>query len=413
MTKISEFFLLASVSTLFIGEIPIIGSVKTSGFLLLISFLFFVIAICKKEINIFYEKQIIKYILLSVLFIIIGTISSFIIFKNVSHINTIKGYLYLFINFLIFTQIILLSKNNGALPKKILWCFLFSLSQILFIYIPEINKYFLYNDYRFNGLLSNPNYFSNFQIIPTLFLLFLLIDKNYKIIIRIIISILFCFSVGLIIWSGSRSGLLGLIMSLISLIVLIIPILPRKKLAGIVFLIIISFPLGYLIIPKISHDNIISRISDIQTRTTKSGLIESNTTVISVLNKVSGEQDRLNIWKNSLPFIVKNPLGYGNEYKDIIDIKGDGLDHRESHNFELQLLLTGGIGLFLIINFALLKIVIESIKNCYKKKFNEMHILLPILIGIFVSSMFLDPLSFRSIWVIMAIIIVYNRQLSN
>ena len=143
MTKISEFFLLASVSTLFLGEIPVLGTIKTSGFFLLISFLFFIIAICKKEIDILNEKQIIKYILLSILFIFIGTISSFIIFKNISLVNTAKGYLYLFINFLIFIQIILLSRNNIALPKKLLWCFLFSLSIILFIYIPEINKYFL------------------------------------------------------------------------------------------------------------------------------------------------------------------------------------------------------------------------------------------------------------------------------
>jgi len=214
--------------------------------------------------------------------------------------------------------------------------------------------------------------------------------------------ILFCFSVGLILWSGSRSGLMGLLVSFGALIFLLIPKMSKKRLAVIIFLILISFPVGFYIIPRKSENDIKLRVNNIQ---------KTDAGVAPILDFASG-QDRLNIWKNALFFVIKNPLGYGPGYYELIDIHGDGLDNRVSHNFELELLLTGGIGLFLLVNFALLKTIIKSIKNCRSAEFNEIYILLPILLGVLTSSMFLDTLLYSKwLWVIVALIIVYNRQM--
>lgn len=421
--KISSFFLLASISTIFIGKISILGPFKISDYLLIISFLFFIIAVFKTKINVLGEIKYIRYIIISILIILIGTISSLIIFRDISIFDITKGYCHIIANSIIFIEILILSNNNKSFPKKILLCFLFSLLIIPFIYIPEINKYFLFGNYRFRGLFNDPNYFVNFQIIPTLLILFFIIKENINKIIKVVLFIIFCVSVGLILWSGSRSGLLGLIASFVSLIFLLIYSIPKKKILGIIFLILISFPIGFYIIPKESHKNIIARTDKIQMVKTKvlSNIITEKTKIptkiirapIALIYRLTSGQDRLNIWKNSLFFIIKNPLGYGPGYNKIVNIKGDGFEHRATHNFELELLLIGGIGLFIIINLFLLKIAIEALKNCYKQKFNELHVLLPILIGILVSGMFLDIFLFFLSWIIVALIIIYNRQIYN
>jgi len=402
--KISSFFLLASVSTIFIGKISILGPFKISDYLLIISFLFFIIAVFKREIDILREIKYIRYIVISIVIILIGTISSFIIFRDISIMDIIKGYCHIIANSIIFIEILILSNNDKVFPKKILLCFLFSLLIIPFIYIPEINKYFLFGNSRFEGLFNDPNYFVNFQIIPTLLILFFIIKENVNKIIKVSLFIIFCLSVGLILWSGSRSGLLGLIASFISLIFLLIYSIPRKKLLGFIFLILISFPIGFYIIPRESHDNIKIRIASVQMETTE------NKQSKSLLDMAYGQQDRLNIWKSSLFFIIKNPLGYGPGYNTIIDIYGDGVGHRAVHNFELELLLIGGVGLFIIINLFLLKIIIKTLKNCYRQKLNGTHILLSILIGILVSGMFLDIFLFSLGWIITALIIICNRN---
>lgn len=408
MTKISGFFLLSSISTLFLGKISIFGSLKISGLLLLISFIFFLIALIKKELNILQEKKIIFYLLISAGFLLIGTTLGLIIYKNISIITGIKGFIYASINLVVLIEIILISNSDKTFPGKILLSFLFSLLIIPFIYISGINKFFLLSGNRFEGLLGDPNYFVNFQIIPTLLLLYFIMKENIKIILKIFLFILLCFSVGLILWSGSRAGLLGLMASFISLAFLFfVSDISKKKLFIIILLMLLSLPIGYYIIPQKSRNDISVRITNMNTQ--PATIEQANTKIIT---DITSGQDRFNIWKNSLPYIIKNPLGYGNEYSDVINIIGDGYGHRVVHNSELEILLTGGICLFILINLALLKIIIKSIKNCYKQKFNEIHILLPILIGVLISSLFIDALFQRWIWIIVALLIVYNRQLS-
>ena len=430
--KISALFLLTSIVTIFIDKISILGPLKISDCLLVVSFLFFLFSIFKKEINILEEKKIINFSLISIGLILLGTISSLIIFKNIPVVNTLKGYGHILSDFIILLEIIVISKYNRTFPKKILFSFLFSLLITPFIYISSVSKYILYGDNRFEGLLNDPNYFLNFQIIPTLLILFFILRDNQKKLPRVFLYVVFCFSIGLILWSGSRSGLLGLVASFALLVILLIPKISKKKWVSVIFLILLSFPIGFYLIPKKSQNDIKLRISSIQT--TKKTTSDTQTPInnirtltnniqtpktMAVISKplifnFTSDQDRLNIWKNSLYSIMKNPLGYGPGYNMITNIRGDGEEHRVAHNFELELLLTGGVLLFVLINFALYKIIIKSIKNCYTYKFNEIHILLSILAGLLVSGIFLDSfLASRWIWIIVALLIAHNRQLSS
>jgi hypothetical protein len=402
--KISRFFLLVSISTIFISNAEIFGPFRISLYSSIISCLFFLIAIFKKEISILKEREIINYSLLSIGALLIGTIASWVIFRHIPVFAVLNGYFHILLNFSLLVEIITISNYDKTFPRKILLGFLFSLLIIPFIYVPTINKYFLHALGRFEGLLNDPNYFASFQIIPSLLILFFIVkEKTDKdtLLKPISLFIIFCVSIGLILWSGSRGGILSLAVSLALLVILLIPKITKKMLALVVLLILISFPLGFWITPPQSRSAIKSRIHYAEATGA-----ETNLTLLS-------NQDRLTIWKNSLYFIARNPLGYGIGYYTIIDIHGDGQDHRVSHNFDLELLLTGGILLFLIINIALYKIIIQTIKNCYTQKFSEVHILLAILGGLLVSSMLLDSfLSSRWIWVIVALMIVYNRQIA-
>jgi O-antigen ligase len=279
-----------------------------------------------------------------------------------------------------------------------------------FIYIPEVSRYFLFQGNRFEGLFNDPNYFVTFQVIPTLLVFYFILRENKNIKSRVFLFIILCFSVGLIIWSGSRSGLLGLIASFVTLIFLIAPKMTSRKLIGIVFLIIISFPIGFYLIPQESKNDVAFRIHKIQASPTTTTTTLS--TPVELIPNIAANQDRLNIWKDSLYFIARDPFGYGADYNEIIDIKGDNESHRVSHNFELELLLTGGIGLFILINFGLLRLLTKAIRISRVQEFNERDILISILIGILISSMFLDSLASRWIWIIVALIIVYNEQKS-
>jgi hypothetical protein len=403
--KISIFFLLASISTIFINQ-AVWGPFKISDYLLFVSFLFFIVAIFEKQIKIPIKKS--HTVFVSIFFgaIFLGTISSLIIFKIVPRLDIIKGYCHIFANLVIFAEIIILSNYDKTLLKKILFSFLLSFIIIPFIYIRGLSKYFFYNNIRFEGILSDPNFFANFQIVPTLLILFFVIKQNTKTILRVLLFLLFCFSIGLILWSGSRDELLGLMASFVTLIFLLVPKITKKKLAVIVILILVSFPIGYSIIPNKSHKEIAVRINPTQTagQTT-------NTQSTKFITNITTGQDRLNIWKNSLYFISKDPLGYGPGYNMIINIKGDGEEHRVSHNFELELLLTGGIFLFLLINYYLFKIIVKTAKKCSLEEFNEIHILFAVLIGMLVSSLFLDSFLFaRWIWVIVALIVFYLEE---
>jgi len=118
------------------------------------------------------------YILIFIGTILLGGIISILFLKNISIISIIKGFFYILVNLYIFIEILIVSNNDKSFPKKVLLCFLFSFIIIPLIYIPTISKYFLYDGKRFEGLFSDPNYFVNFQIIPTILILFYIIKDN-------------------------------------------------------------------------------------------------------------------------------------------------------------------------------------------------------------------------------------------
>jgi len=97
-------------------------------------------------------------------------------------------------------------------------------------------------------------------------------------------------------------------------------------------------------------------------------------------------------------------------YYEIINIKGEGIDHRLAHNFILETLLTGGILLFLLLVTLIFYLIYSAFKNSPKNRLSEINILIAIFMGLIISGIFLDSITIIWIWIVMALIISYNRE---
>ena len=430
--KISRFFLLASVATTFIKIPSYHEYLRIGDLFLFISFIFIIIAIVKKQINLKNNKELIKIVLFWIGVNVLGSILSFIIYKNLPLQYIILNYARLASCLIIFSEIILLSEQDKLMIKKSIFCLLGSLIIIpmSFIFQKFGSQYLMFDPSRFSGLLIDPNYFANFQIIPTVLLIFFIMKGNIKPINKIILYIGFVLSISMILWSGSRSGILGLFVSILIILFFFVKFLKttKTKVIVIILLIIVAFPLGYMFIPKNRHIPEKTEIKTLQI-VTNSGIVTKTQIVKIPKTKVdqksrletfsnvsdvvlsNASNDRLAIWKESIYYIISNPLGYGPGYNQIINIHGDGGENRVVHNFEIEMLLQGGILLFIFFNYFFLMLLINTYKNPSFKIFNEIHVFVAIIIGILTSSLFLDSIPQKWIWVIVALIIVYNRQL--
>jgi O-antigen ligase len=272
-------------------------------------------------------------------------------------------------------------------------------------------QHLMYDPTRFSGLLIDPNYFTNFQIIPTLLLLFFIMKNDVEIINKIILYIFFVLSISVILWSGSRSGILGLLFAILLLFIFFIKFakINNVKIFSVLLLVMISFPLGFLAIPKISTPHEQGQTQSLNQTSINKIIPKIRIETFSKPSNLVSGQGRLNIWNNSTSFILKNPLGYGPGYNQIINLQGDGGEHRVAHNFELELLLQGGVLSFIFFNYLIIKLLMLYRKP-YFKNFNEIHALTAIMIGMLISALFLDSTPEKWIWVIMALIIVYNKQ---
>ena len=429
--KLSRFFLLASIATTFIKIPSYHEYLRIGDLFLFLSFIFIIIAIVKKQIDLKNNKDLIKIVLFWVGVNVLGSILSLFIYKKLPYEYIILNYARLFSCLIIFAEIILIAQQDKSILKKSIFCLLGSIIVIPMAYIFQKLgiQYLMFSPSRFSGLLIDPNYFANFQIIPTLLLLFYIMRDNIKIKYKVILYIGFVFSISTILWSGSRSGILGLLVAILFLLLFFIKFSSslKVKIAVIILLVISALPLGFYLIPKNKQTPQKTEIRNIQITTSDSIVNKTQVIVIpktkieqktrvetfsKISNMIAGN-DRIMIWRDSIYFILRNPFGYGPGYDQIINIRGDGGEHRVVHNFELEILLQGGILLFIFFNYFFIKLLIKIYKSSYFNNFNEIHALVAIIIGILISALFLDSIPQKWIWVILSLIIVYHRQFTS
>lgn len=401
--RIATILLLVSIGTIFINGPTVFLFFKINDLFLIASLFFFVIEIVKKNISLDLEKKLCLFFTIWFGINLVGSIIGFILFKHFYAAPTLMEFGRMIACFLIFIIITNISKYNDNFPKLVLFSLIIPAVFLPLIYLIP-NNMISHLEYingiytRFTGLFESPNSFAQFSIIPTILVLFFItkiksINKK-TVTLGVIGFFVFCLSVGAIIWSGSRGGIVGLIFSFIIFIFLLARSSAKKKAIICLIIIILSFPLGYLMLPSNAKGHIKSRIQ-----------------AINVSNSpLTGSQDRETIWKNSLNFILINPFGYGPSYYKEVNITDSyNNEHDVSHNIILQLTLTGGLLLLLYASTAFLNLIYYALIN-NKKYFQEIHALLAILSGMIIASFFDEFLYVRWLWVIFALVYFYTYK---
>ncbi|MEI7689098.1 MAG: O-antigen ligase family protein [Candidatus Nomurabacteria bacterium] len=419
--RLSKFFLLASIATTFVKIPSFHQYYRMSDLFLLISFIFITNLFFNKYIDFKKNKNIIVAILFIIATNILGTILSYLIYKTLPLRDVLLNYARLSSCIMIYYEIIIISQVDKTFIKKSIICLMGSLIIIPISHIMKkigIIDYLMFDPTRFSGLLIDPNYFANFQIIPTILLLYFAIKDNNKYIYKILAFIGFMFSISMILWSGSRSGILGLIVAIFLLFFFYIKFTKTSifKILITILILILSFPIGTILIPRYKNENLQTKTSNEnnqQSLIIKDITSENQKTRLESFSNISDavtSNDRLLIWKSSIKFIKQNPFGYGPGYNQIINLHGDVGSNRVVHNFELELILQGGLLLFIFINYSLLKLLIKTYNIIKFKYFNEIHALVSIMIGLLISGLFLDSMPEKWVWIILALIVSYNIE---
>ena len=397
----ATYFLLGSLLTLSFKNPPLWGSFNVNDLLLIISFVCFLIAVQKKQIVVTIHKKIIYGFLIALASLILGTLISFIFFHAYAKV-ALNEYARIIADLIICCEVYCIGVHDTTFVKKAVIAIIApSLVIGILIYSPpSLLAFALNQSSRFSGFLVDPNYYASFQILSSILLLWVMsqYQSGKNILIAFIAFILFTCSVASVIWSGSRGGIFGLAVGILVLIAFMFWKQSFKKAFVCAFIIIIGCTVSLFIIPNKGRHEIASRAKVIQTPTTE-------TSRLSVI-PFTGRQDRVNIWQSSLRTIAKNPFGYGPGYYQVTDIGGNSNDHhRLAHNTLLEIILMGGFELLVVISIGLYvlgkRIVLSSLP------IGELHYLSAALIGILGSSLFLDSLPLRWIWVTIGLLLAF------
>lgn len=405
--KIATWLLLVSIGTMFIKKPSIFFPVNINDIFLLLSFISFSIAVYKKELSISFSKKTLVLLGMGVGTLIVGSFIS-IAFFGVFTVGALIAYMRIISVLILFIEAYSITRNDPTFASKAL--FALAISSVflpLMFYSPlSIRTFFLDNSlHRFAGFLVDPNYFASFELACSAILFWFAVKPSTSkngLLPKFFYFILFAYSIGSILWSGSRGGFFGLIIMLVTIIGFLLWKLPLKKSIVFILILLVGCVAGYGVLPSSAKYSVALRIHNIQNP------YYAPPGQDPFLVKISGQQNRIAIWKSAVHNIIRNPLGYGPSYHETATIQGDPAEpHRVAHNTILEILLTGGIGLIVTLTVALYWLF----KGIYRDSWSdELFILIPILIGLFATGLLLDSLWSRWIWLVLALIAAISSR---
>ncbi len=397
-TKIATGLLLVSFVTLFLKK-PTFFYDKTNlnDALFALSFLAFIIALWRKELQLALPRSIWIGLACSFGFLFLATILSIHTHHALAP-NALREYARIVAAFAICIETYVLAREFPAILRLMLYALAASLLLLpAMIYAPSWAHAFFLDDSstRFTGFLADPNYYAAFEVVPALLALWFVFEHPFKKnhLVSIIALILFMLATGSILWSGSRGGIAGLIAGIIVYVALMIWKLPWRTTLARTGILLVACGLSFFILPAQARYDITYRADTIV-----------NTGSDAPIFNLTARQGRSAIWKSALSQIARNPLGYGPDYGPTADIQGDNNDHhRVAHNTILQILLTGGVGLFAIA-IAGAWIFVRLIFTM-RLPFGMAEYAIGALAATLVAALFLDSLWSRWIWVLIAILL--------
>jgi hypothetical protein len=231
---------------------------------------------------------------------------------------------------------------------------------------------------RFGGFFHDPNYYATYLILPLLISFGIPFTSHSKM-VRLLTALLSSFGIATFLWSGSRGGMLGLVAAGIcfGIVTIRYKIIPAKKFFGLLIAISVC---SLVFLPSVAQDHILNRTRFLTQST----------------NSLIDGQERFLLWKQGIHAVLENPFGYGPSYDLTGMIKSSFGDSARVHNTFLEILLSGGILLFILVVIGLYEIYKAiSIQNQ-----SVINIALYAgFFGMFIAIMFNDAFSSHFLWV--------------
>ena len=380
------FILVGSFFTNIIGVDKIVYSTILSSVFLLTNI--FIIIWLKRHRNIKHKVDI--FIILTIVFALISTLFAYNIQDALNGTENRYEGLYMIIYY--FSLFYISSYINPKHKKYIVYAILSTgFIQLLYAVCQRLEILNVVTRIHKGrswaiGFVHNPNFFGTYMLLCLSYSLGLFIDrKNIKQkIIFLLLSI--SFLIGLII-SDTLSVVVGLFIVLLFIIIYAIKFKKLKELIVILIIIpLVTLTVHLLGLTKIAKDLNVFKKETIDIVTNKD------------VNKDEYGTGRIYVWKETLKEVPKNlftgigidNLKYIKNGSPIIRHveKEDGIHnfaYDKSHNEYLQILITGGI--FYLISYLIFYFIIvkNGIKDCFKNK--EVYLILPV-IGYLVQAFF-------------------------
>lgn len=390
--------ILASIATLGFKQSALVWAFNLNDIFLMAGTAFLFAGYLFRESPLPFPRRTTVWFGVGILTIVAGTLYVIVTHEGFAPV-ALKEYLRMAACIATVGGVYVLSRFDESFAKKSLYALaLPSVLTPLIVYLPNRLLPLVLDESltRFAGFLVDPNYFASIQILSAFALLAVsfTMPSGKKVWAAIPGMILFSLTVGTILWSGSRGGVIGLMLGLVIFAVFAVWKKPSGKTVLAACAVAIACMTSFFVMPKTARNDILSRSANIVDRNAS-----------SVPMSIAGQQGRLEIWRNSIGPIAKNPFGYGLGYHEITDIHGDGKPHRVAHNTILEILLTGGIALFALCATGFVILAKRSI--FFGTRISKIHYVFFGLVGTLGSSLFLDSLLSRWIWVAIGIVLAF------
>ena len=353
-------------------------------------------------------RDYLKYLTFLILFIVLGQILSYLRSDgSIINFDLFLNYERVIFNAAVFLLTAILIFNNQKLIPLVSKAIFISPLAILpafFGYGREI----YFNGGRLSGFLQDPNIFGGYMTVVFLIGLALFLSSN-KLWLKLLITAWLCVIASFNLWSDSRAGWLALILGLI--IWSACYFFQQKNLKKIIWLMmitILSFSVGFIILPNGFKPYILDRTigSQIIQKMDLNEIIKEYNPGFNPSHYYGfiSNQIRTDIWKNILIIAIKNPLGFGFNYlnRHLFIINNETIAF--TTNIFLEIMIAGGIGallIFLIILKKLYKGIKYVLKNLDDLKLAWIIASLAVLGDLF----FIDGFLFRYFWFILGMVL--------
>lgn len=354
--------------------VPVLPGVSLSRVIILIPIVGFFLYLNKVKI------KLDAILIISVLYFAMNLLSYF---YTVDSATTIQRIATIGSNLGVILLLSTLSYNEKEL-KLLIKSIIYSgwMTILIIIFFQDVNSIEGRMTVSINGVYQDPNYLNGFLLIPIIYYLNDYLNNKRK---KSLISL--CIFISCVIMTGSRGGLIAVILS--SVILLIVWMINNKnKLSTIVSLLIMSFFSGVVIYlsMKLLPENLMDRFS-------YSAVVESGGSGrIGIWNQIIGDFNELNIFNKLFGNGAGTVTYFTNGYA--------------GHNIWLDSLIELGILGSIVLFVFYLTILIISLKN-------KLLILALSFIGYMVMGMSMSLFSFKPIWSLILLILIINNYKRN